>query len=119
MKWFATNTIKKIKTFRLEWRPMVDTLLIMMAATALSFVLHEFFIQNNNVSMIYALAVLRNTGVFLRLHCFADKRNRRELFLYAAVLGVQLLDDRLPYNIFYNADNLRNYQYLGDGLPRA
>lgn len=58
MKWFATNTIKKIKTFRLEWRPMVDTLLIMMAATALSFVLHEFFIQNNNVSMIYALAVV-------------------------------------------------------------
>lgn len=37
---------------------MADTLLIMMAATALSFVLHEFFIQNNNVSMIYALAVV-------------------------------------------------------------
>lgn len=37
---------------------MVETLLIMLAATALSFVLHEFFIQNNNVSMIYALAVV-------------------------------------------------------------
>lgn len=37
---------------------MVETLLMMLAATALSFVLHEFFIQNNNVSMIYALAVV-------------------------------------------------------------
>lgn len=36
----------------------METLLIMLAATALSFVLHEFFIQNNNVSMIYALAVV-------------------------------------------------------------
>lgn len=37
---------------------MLYTLLIMLGATAISFVLHKFFILNNNVSMIYALAVV-------------------------------------------------------------
>jgi K+-sensing histidine kinase KdpD len=58
MKENAARIKKRILAFRLGWRPMVETLLIMLAATALSFVLHEFFIQNNNVSMIYALAVV-------------------------------------------------------------
>lgn len=58
MKENAARIKKRILAFRLEWKPMVKTLLIMLAATALSFVLHEFFIQNNNVSMIYALAVV-------------------------------------------------------------
>ena len=71
---------------------MVETLLIMLAATALSFVLHEFFIQNNNVSMIYALAVvvvsLHYAGVLLRRPRLAYKRHRRELLFYHAVLGL-------------------------------
>ena len=58
MKENAAGIKKRILAFRLGWKPMVETLLIMLAATALSFVLHEFFIQNNNVSMIYALAVV-------------------------------------------------------------
>ncbi len=58
MKNIAVRIEKRVKAFRLSWRPATETLLIMLAATALSFVLHEFFIQNNNVSMIYALAVV-------------------------------------------------------------
>ncbi len=49
---------KKMKGFRIEPRPMVYTLLIMLGATLISFMLHRFFILNNNVSMIYALAVV-------------------------------------------------------------
>ena len=72
---------------------MVETLLIMLAATALSFVLHEFFIQNNNVSMIYALAVVVvsciTPGYFYGVLAYdAYKRHRRELLLYHAVLGL-------------------------------
>lgn len=52
------KNIIRIKNFRLEARPMVYTLLIMLGATLISFMLHEFFILNNNVSMIYALAVV-------------------------------------------------------------
>ena len=37
---------------------MLYTLVIMLAATAVSAVLHTFFIQNNNVSIIYTLAVV-------------------------------------------------------------
>ena len=37
---------------------MVYTILIMLGATFISFILHKFFIMNNNVSMIYALAVV-------------------------------------------------------------
>jgi len=66
----------------------VETLLIMLAATALSFVLHEFFIQNNNVSMIYALAVVVVSCITPGYFYGAYKRHRRELLLYHAVLGL-------------------------------
>lgn len=52
------KTLKKIKNFRVEALPMVYTILIMLGATFISFILHKFFIMNNNVSMIYALAVV-------------------------------------------------------------
>lgn len=58
MKKKALKFWKRIKGFRIEALPMVYTLLIMLGATFISFILHKFFILNNNVSMIYALAVV-------------------------------------------------------------
>ena len=52
------KTLKRIENFRVEALPMVYTILIMLGATFISFILHKFFIMNNNVSMIYALAVV-------------------------------------------------------------
>lgn len=49
---------KRISNFRIEAKPMAYTLLIMTGATLISFILHNLFILNNNVSMIYALAVV-------------------------------------------------------------
>lgn len=47
-----------MRDFRLQFQPLAYTLAIMLVATAVSFVLHESFIQNNNVSIIYTLAVV-------------------------------------------------------------
>lgn len=47
-----------MRAFHLEARAMIYTLMIMLAATMVSAVLHTFFIQNNNVSIIYTLAVV-------------------------------------------------------------
>ncbi len=58
MKKFFREVCDRVRSFRLAARPMLFTAFIMLAATAVSAVLHRFFIQNNNVSMIYALAVV-------------------------------------------------------------
>jgi len=58
MKKVIREMKRRIRTFRLQWRPMGYTLLVMLGATALSALLNESFIHNNNVSMIYALAVV-------------------------------------------------------------
>lgn len=58
MKESLIKNWKRIKNFRIEAKPMIYTVLIMLGATLISFMLHELFIMNNNVSMIYALAVV-------------------------------------------------------------
>lgn len=49
---------RRAKTFTLQWRFVGYTLGVMLGATLLSALMHQYFMHNNNVSMIYALAVV-------------------------------------------------------------
>jgi len=58
MKRIAKEIKRRSKTFKLRWRYIVYTVGVMLGATVLSAMMHQYFIHNNNVSMIYALAVV-------------------------------------------------------------
>ncbi len=58
MKRFFKEFYNRARVFRPELRPFLCMLVIMLGATGMSMVLHRFFIQNNNVSIIYTLAVV-------------------------------------------------------------
>ncbi len=58
MKNLMRDIKNRVRIFHPDMRSLVYTLLVMFAATMVSAVLHRFFIQNNNVSIIYTLAVV-------------------------------------------------------------
>lgn len=58
MKKLFSDMVRRARSFRLEWKPFLHLLLIMLCATMLSAVLQTFFIQPNNVSILYSLAVV-------------------------------------------------------------
>ncbi len=58
MKKLLRELCARVRAFRFEWKSMLSFALIMLGATGVSMVLHRFFIQNNNVSIIYTLAVV-------------------------------------------------------------
>ena len=46
------------RKFRLEWRPLLESLGVLVLATGAAALLDSLFEQNNNVSIIYTLAVV-------------------------------------------------------------
>ena len=46
------------RKFKLEWRPMLKTIGVLALATGVAALLDSSFIENNNVSIIYTLAVV-------------------------------------------------------------